>query len=138
MMMTTLDEALETLSLLPDWEQRYTYVIELARSLPPMPSAEKIDDNLVPGCTSRVWLVVNWNGAKDNERTDIHLDSDALIVKGLMALVRMAYHDKTREDIAALHLPDVLGPTNLMQHLSPNRRNGFVSVVKRLQALAAS
>lgn len=132
-MSTTLSEALETLSLLPDWEQRYTYVIELARTLPPMPQAEKTDENLVPGCTSRVWLVVGWN----HDRTDIHLESDALIVKGLMALVHMAYHNKTREEIAALHLPDLLGPTNLMQHLSPNRRNGFVSVVKRLQSLAA-
>jgi len=133
MTMTTLNEALETLSLLPDWEQRYTYVIELARSLPPMPTIEKTDENLVPGCTSRVWLVVNWNG----DKTEIHLDSDALIVKGLMALVHMAYHHKTREEIAALDLPELLKPTHLMQHLSPNRRNGFVSVVKRLQALAA-
>ncbi|TKW61751.1 MAG: SufE family protein [Blastochloris viridis] len=131
--MTTLNEALETLSLLPDWEQRYTYVIELARTLPPMPAAEKTEDNLVPGCTSRVWLTVGWN----NDKTDIHLESDALIVKGLMALVHMAYHHKTREEIAALDLPELLKPTNLMQHLSPNRRNGFVSVVKRLQALAA-
>lgn len=130
--MTTLQEALETLSLLPDWEQRYTYVIELARSLPPMPAAEKTEDTLVPGCTSRVWLTVDWNG----DRTDIHLESDALIVKGLMALVHMAYHNKTRAEIAALDLPELLKPTNLMQHLSPNRRNGFVSVVKRLQSLA--
>ena len=132
-MMTTLPEALETLSLLPDWEQRYTYVIELARGLPPMPDAEKTEANLVPGCTSRVWLTVSWNG----EKTDIHLDSDALIVKGLMALVHAAYNAKTREEIAALDLPELLKPTHLMQHLSPNRRNGFVSVVKRLQALAA-
>ncbi len=135
--MTPLSEALETLSLLPDWEQRYTYVIELARSLPPMPEAEKTEQNLVPGCTSRVWLTVGWKDANEEERTEIHLDSDALIVKGLMALVHSAYHNKTRHEIAALDLPELLKPTNLMQHLSPNRRNGFVSVVKRLQALAA-
>jgi cysteine desulfuration protein SufE len=98
-----------------------------------MPEAEKTEQNIVPGCTSRVWLTVNWNDTK----TDIHLESDALIVKGLMALVHMAYHNKTRQEIAALDLTELLKPTNLMQHLSPNRRNGFVSVVKRLQALAA-
>lgn len=131
--MTTLTEALEALTFLPDWENRYTYLIELARKLPTMPIEEKTEATLVPGCTSRVWLVVRWNG----DKTDIHLDSDALIVRGLMALVHLAYHDKTRAEIAAVHLPDLLAPTNLLQHLSPNRRNGFASVVKNLQALAA-
>ncbi len=130
--MTTLNEALETLSLLPDWEQRYTYVIELARSLPPMQPEHKTDANLVPGCTSRVWLVVGWNG----DKTAIQLESDALIVKGLMALVYMAYNGKTKPEIAALNLPELLQPTHLLQHLSPNRRNGFTSVVTRLQTLA--
>lgn len=131
--MTTLSEALETLSLLPDWENRYTYLIELARNLPPMPMDEKTDTALVPGCTSRVWLVVGWNG----DRTDIHLDSDALIVRGLMALVYLAYNGKTRQEIAAINLPEIIAPTNLLQHLSPNRRNGFASVIKTLQSLAA-
>ncbi|RYG60073.1 MAG: SufE family protein [Alphaproteobacteria bacterium] len=131
--MTTLHEALETLSLLPDWENRYTYLIELARNLPTMPVEEKTDATLVPGCTSRVWLVVGWQG----DKTDIHLDSDALIVRGLMALVHLAYNGKTREEIAAINLPEIIAPTNLLQHLSPNRRNGFASVLKTLQSLAA-
>ncbi|PZP39885.1 MAG: Fe-S cluster assembly protein SufE [Pseudomonas fluorescens] len=131
--MTTLHEALETLSLLPDWENRYTYIIELARTLPAIPAEEKIDANLVPGCTSRVWLVLNWSG----DRTDIHLESDALIVRGLMALVYLAYNNKTREEIAAINLPELLAPTKMLAHLSPNRRNGFASVVKKLQSLAA-
>lgn len=131
--MTTLSEALETLSLLPDWENRYTYLIELARNLPPMQMDEKTDATLVPGCTSRVWLVVGWN----DEKTDIHLDSDALIVRGLMALVHLAYNGKTKSEIAAINLPEIIAPTNLLQHLSPNRRNGFASVIKTLQSLAA-
>ncbi|RYG59025.1 MAG: SufE family protein [Alphaproteobacteria bacterium] len=131
--MTTLHEALETLSLLPDWENRYTYLIELARNLPTMPLDEKTDVTLVPGCTSRVWLVVGWQG----DKTDIHLDSDALIVRGLMALVHLAYNGKTREEIATINLPEIIAPTNLLQHLSPNRRNGFASVLKTLQSLAA-
>jgi len=131
-MTTTLQEALETLSLLPDWEQRYTYVIELARTLPSMPPELKTDANLVPGCTSRVWLTVGWRG----DKTAIQLESDALIVKGLMALVYMAYNGKTRNEIASINLPELLTPTHLLQHLSPNRRNGFTSVVSRLQTLA--
>lgn len=132
-MPTTLSEALETLTLLPDWENRYTYLIELARTLPKMPDSEKTPATSVPGCTSQVWLVVNW---KDN-KTDIHLESDALIVRGLMALIYLAYNNKTREEIAAINLPDLLAPTHLLTHLSPNRRNGFSSVVKTLQNIAA-
>jgi cysteine desulfuration protein SufE len=131
--MTTLAEALETLTLLPDWENRYTYLIELARALPPMPESEKVKANLVPGCTSQVWLVLNWN----TDRTDIHLDSDALIVRGLMALIHLAYNGKTREEIAAINLPELMAPTQLLGHLSPNRRNGFASVVKQLQSITA-
>ncbi len=131
--MTTLTEALETLTLLPDWENRYTYLIELARKLPAMPEAEKTEATLVPGCTSRVWLVVGWN----DDKTDIHLDSDALIVRGLMALVHLAYNGKTREEISSINLPQLVAPTNLLQHLSPNRRNGFASVLNTLQSLAA-
>lgn len=128
----TLAEALETLALLPDWEQRYTFVIELARALPPMPATEKVVENLVRGCTSQVWLVVNWQG----DKTDIHLDSDALIVRGLMALIWLAYNGKTRAEIAAINLSELLAPTHLLTHLSPNRRNGFASVVATLQNLA--
>ena len=130
--MTTLAEALETLSLLPDWENRYTYLIELARSLPKMPDSEKTAENSVRGCTSQVWMTINWH---DN-RTNIHLESDALIVRGLMALIWLAYNGKTRAEIATINLPELLAPTHLLTHLSPNRRNGFASVIKTLQEIA--
>ncbi len=80
-----------------------------------------------------MWLVVGWN----DDKTDIHLDSDALIVRGLMALVHLAYNGKTREEISSINLPQLVAPTNLLQHLSPNRRNGFASVLNTLQSLAA-
>lgn len=128
----TLTEALETLALLPDWEQRYTYLIELARLLPPMPESEKTADTKVPGCTSQVWLTHQWNG----DTLTFNLDSDALIVKGLLALIHLAYNNQSRETIRATNLPELLHPTNLLQHLSPNRRNGFASVVVRIQTLA--
>lgn len=130
----TLDEALETLTLLPDWEQRYTYLIELARTLPPMPESEKTADTKVPGCTSQVWLTYSWT----DDKLNFHVDSDALIVKGLMALTHLAYNHQTRAAIQATNLPELLAPTNLLQHLSPNRRNGFASVVARIQTLAVS
>lgn len=129
----TLSEALETLALLPDWEQRYTYLIELARTLPVMPESEKITENKIPGCTSQVWLTHTWNG----DNLTFHLDSDALIVKGLLALIHLAYNNQTRQTIRTTNLPELLAPTNLLQHLSPNRRNGFASVTARIQTLAA-
>ncbi len=129
---TSLSEALETLALLPDWENRYTYLIELARSLPPMPEEQKTKANLVPGCTSQVWLTTSWEG----DKIDFKLDSDALIVRGLMALVWLAYMGKSKSEIIGTDLPALLAPTHLLTHLSPNRRNGFASVIKKLQELA--
>jgi cysteine desulfuration protein SufE len=129
----TLNEALETLTLLPDWEQRYTYLIELARTLPPMPESEKTAETKVPGCTSQVWLTYTWT----DDKLSFHVDSDALIVKGLMALIHLAYNGQTRQTIRTTNLPELLAPTGLLQHLSPNRRNGFASVVARIQTLAA-
>lgn len=132
-MTTTLTEALETLSLLPDWENRYTYLIELARALPPMPDDEKVKANLVPGCTSQVWLTTQWEG----DKLVFHLDSDALIVRGLMALIWLAYNGRSKSEIAAVNLPELLTPTKLLGHLSPNRRNGFASVVGKILSFAA-
>lgn len=132
MQATTLAEATETLSLLPDWEQRYTYVIELADTLPPMPQAEKTEANKVRGCTSQVWLTHTWNTGKLN----LHLDSDALIVKGLLALIYAAYNGKTAAEVQSLNLQQALESTHLLQHLSPNRRSGFASVIARIQSLA--
>jgi cysteine desulfuration protein SufE len=135
----TLNDALETLHLLPDWEQRYTYLIELARTLPPMPADEKIPANLVPGCTSQVWLTHHWHGAGEANGEEptlhFHIDSDALIVKGLMTLVHLAYNGQTRAQIRNLNLAEGLQTVQLLQHLSPNRRNGFASVVSRIQSL---
>lgn len=127
--MITLPEALEALHLLPDWEQRYTFVIDLAKQLPPMPPEEKNAANLVPGCTSQVWMTLTWGDGKLN----LHLDSDALIVKGLLTLVYLAYNGKTEQEIAAYNLEEQLHSTQLLNHLSPNRRNGFISVLAALR-----
>jgi cysteine desulfuration protein SufE len=130
-MTTSLAEALETLSLLPDWESRYGYVLELAKALPPFPEADKTEANFVRGCTAQVWETHAW----DNEKLTLNLCSDALIVQGLLALVWLAYNGKSQAEIAATNLPDLLAPTGLLQHLSPNRRSGFAAVVQRVQIL---
>lgn len=131
--MTSLAEALETLSLLPDWESRYGYVLELGKVLPPFSEEAKTEANFVRGCTAQVWETHAW----DNEKLTLNLCSDALIVQGLLALVWLAYNGKSQAEIAATNLHDLLAPTGLLQHLSPNRRSGFSSVIQRVKNLSA-
>ena len=131
--MTAFSEHVENLGYLPDWEGRYEYILDLGKSLPPMAEGLKTEGSLVRGCTSQVWLV----GGFDSEgKLQVQVDSDALLVKGLLALVVSAYAGKTREEVAAMDVAGELERVGLMQHLSPNRRNGLVSVVQRMRELA--
>ena len=123
---------LADLPLLPDWESRYGYVLELARDLPPMPEALKVEPNLVRGCTAQVWLVATW---APDDTLDLQLASDALLVQGLLAVVHAAYHGQPRAALKGLDFLGLLTTTGLLAHLSPNRRNGLASVVARLQGL---
>lgn len=132
-MSATLPEVLETMPLLPDWEQRYGYVLELAKLLPAFPEEAKTEANFVPGCTSAVWMTQGW----DEGKLVLHLASDAVIVQGLLALVWLAYNGKTREEITATDLPTLLAESGLLQHLSPNRRSGFAAVVARVRQAGA-
>ena len=134
--MTTLPEALSAFPLLPDWESRFEHLIELGNVLPPMPAALRTEENKVRGCTSQVWMLVGWNGTGDGAKLNLHVDSDAMIVRGLLALVWLAYNGKTRAEMAEIDLPALLNPTGLLGQLSPNRRNGFASVLATLKALA--
>lgn len=127
----TLQEALENIVLLPTWEDRYTFVLELAKQLPPMPESSKTEATKVQGCTSQVWMTTQWH----NGKLVLNLDSDAHLVRGLLGLVWLAFNGKTKADIAATNLPALLEPTGLLSNLSPNRRNGFASVVGRLTSL---
>ncbi len=125
----TFQDALETLSLLPDWESRYGYVIELASVLPSFPEADKTEANFVAGCTAQVWETHQFQDGK----LVLNLCSDAMIVQGLLALIWLAFNGKTQPEIAAINLPELLAPTQLMNHLSPNRRSGFAAVTARIK-----
>jgi len=127
----------ETFSLLDEWEDRYAYLIDLGRSLPPMDPALKTDDILVKGCTSRVWLM---SMAQVNEDGQAHYtflaDSDAAIVKGLVALVLVCIQGKTADEISAFDLAGFFKDLSLEEHLSPNRRSGFYAMIERVKHLA--
>lgn len=125
-------EMVATLADLPTWEDKYGYVIELGQNLPPMLEALKTDGALVRGCTSRVWMVA---GFGEEGTLNLLLDSDAVIVRGLLALVHAAAAGRTRAELAALDIEAALAPTGLFQNLSPNRRNGLASVIARLKEI---
>ncbi len=127
----TLTDALETLQLLPDWESRYGFLIELAKVLPPFPEEAKTEANFVKGCTAQVWMTGEFRAGS----LQLGLASDALIVQGLLGLLWLAFQGKSHAEIAATDLPTLLAPTQLLNHLSPNRRSGFAAVTARLKSL---
>lgn len=126
----------DTLTLLPGWEDRYAYLIDLGRALPPMPDALKTDAVLVPGCTSRVWLLAETQTHNALPTFHFTIDSDAAIVKGLCAVLMIYYQDKTASEIASIDICARFGELGLAEHLTPNRRNGFFAMVERLRHLS--
>lgn len=129
-----LSELVENFALFDDWEERYRYLIDLGRSLPAMPDEKKTDEALVKGCTSRVWMHVT---KQENGRFHFEVDSDAHIVRGLVALLLSAYQGKTAQEIAAIDIASAFSEIGLDQHLSPNRRNGFFAMVEKVKAYSA-
>jgi cysteine desulfuration protein SufE len=128
----SLENLVENFSLFDGWEERYRYLIDLGRALPPMEEALKTDENLVRGCTSRVWM-----DADTSEGVlRFTADSDAHIVRGLVAILDRAYQGAALEDIAKIDIEGAFRRIGLDQNLSPNRRNGFYAMVERIRAFA--
>lgn len=128
----TLDELREHFELLDGWEDRYRYLIDLGRTLPPMEPALKTDVTKVQGCMSQVWLSSRTDGAVMR----FAADSDAAIVRGLVAVLMIAYDGRTPEAIAGLDIGPVFDELGLAQHVSMNRRNGFFAMVSRIRSEA--
>lgn len=131
---TGLDEILETFSLLEDWEERYRYLIDLGRGLPSLDDADKNDQTKVAGCTSQVWMRAHVDAAGVFH---MKADSDAHIVRGLIAILHAASDARPARDVAALDFPKLFGALGLDDNLSPNRRNGLYAMAGRIQAVAA-
>lgn len=134
MLRHTLENLIENFSLLDDWEARYQYLIDLGRDVPVMAEDLKTDDTLVRGCTSRVWMVAD-KGA--DGRYHLLADSDAHIVRGLVAVLLAAYQDKTAAEMAAVDIEGAFARMGLSDNLSPNRRNGFFAMVERIRAFSS-
>lgn len=131
--MPQLLEIQETFSLLEDWEDRYAYLIDLGRKLPNFPDEARNNNNIVKGCTSQVWMILSCN---DNGCVEIKADSDAHIVRGLIALVISIYSGQTMEAVKKIDMDKIFKDLGLSDHLSPNRRNGFFSMVERVKLIS--
>jgi len=131
----TIDEITENFSLLDDWDDRYRYVIELGRTLAPLPEPARIEANKVQGCASQVWLTteVKPDGAAGPVLSFVG-DSDAHIVRGLIAILFAVYSGKSARDILATDAVAVFEQLGLREHLTPQRSNGFRSMVDRIRA----
>lgn len=127
----TLDELIENFSYLPDWEDKYRYLIELGNALPPMRASDKNDTTKVDGCMAQVWI----QSRTENGLYFFEMDSDAHIVKGLQAVLSALINGQTAAQIKALPLHDIFTRLGLEEHLSPNRRNGFQAMVNRIYQL---
>ncbi len=116
---------------LPDWNARYKYIIDLGKQLPSLPDEHKTEDNIVRGCQSQVWMVAD----EQDGMVIFTADSDALIVKGLIALILQVYSGQPPEAILA-NPPEFINQIDMGKHLSMQRSNGLAAMVKQIQMYA--
>lgn len=129
-----IQDMIDDFQFLDDWENRYMHVIDMGKSLPPLPDSDRTEINKVKGCASQVWLV----SAQDGDKLKFSGDSDAHIVKGLVAIVLQVFSNRTRSEILALDANDILSKLGLAEHLSAQRANGLASMIGRIKAEAAT
>ena len=135
-----IDELVDNFSFLDDWEDRYRYLIELGRGLAPLDDAERTSATKVRGCASQVWLISRASGHGPDAVLDFRGDSDAHIVRGLIAVLFVLYSGRTAREILSTDEKAVLAKLGLHEHLTPQRSNGLASMVARIKsdALAVS
>lgn len=138
-MSATIDSIREDFSFLDDWEDRYRYIIELGAGLSPYPEAARDDAHKVPGCVSQVWLHTSFSTGSDPVITFLG-DSDAHIVRGLVAIVLALFSGRRASEILAIDAEATLREFGLDEHLTPQRANGLRSMIQRIrrEAEAAS
>lgn len=134
----TFEDLVETFEFMDDWEDRYRYVIDLGKQLPPMDDALKTTATKVDGCASQVWLAPSLDDDGAERRLTFVGDSDAMIVRGLIAILRILLSGKRPEDIAAADPLAAFAQLGLDQHLSAQRSNGLRAMIDRLRRLAAA
>lgn len=134
--LTPLSDIIDNCAFLDDWQDRMSYVIELGRKLPVMPDDDRTADNKVQGCASQVWLVTQADAGSDPVMT-FRGESDAHIVRGLVAIVLSIFSGKRASEIAGIDALDLFGQMGLIEYLTAQRANGLRSMVKRIKDEAA-
>ena len=129
-----IGELIENFSFFENWEEKYQYVIDLGRQLEPLPEQYKTEEWRVQGCQSQVWLVPQFHD------DIIHFvgDSDAILVKGIIAIVLMIYNDKKISDIKSVDVAEIFAKLGLEENLTPSRRNGMMSMVAKIKEYASA
>jgi len=125
------DEIVDEFSMFDDWMQRYEYMIDLGKSLPIIDDQYKIDQNIIKGCQSKVWV----HAELEDDKLKFSADSDAIITKGIIAILIRAFSDQHPKDIIEANT-DFIDEIGLKEHLSPTRANGLVSMIKQLKMYA--
>lgn len=130
-------ELKDTFEILPDWEERYGFIIDLGKKLEPLPDSAYSEEHKVRGCMSQVWLIAE---DPDNPQAVMTFkgDSDAHIVRGLIAILLMVFSGKTAQEIVDTDIHTIFEELELEQHITMNRRNGLYSMVDTIQRLAAT
>ena len=124
----------DTFEFFDDWEDKYRFVIDLGKDLPALSESERIDENIIRGCQSQVWLV---HEIKDNT-LHFAMDSDAHIVRGLISIVLIALNNRSANDILATDIEALFEELQLLSHLSATRGNGLRAMIQRIQQIAAA
>ena len=132
MNLPSYEEIIDDIAFFDDWEQRYQYIIDLGKSIPSIDENLKTDDRLVRGCQSSVWLL----SKEEDGKLQFQVDSDAVIVNGLLALVMAVFNDKTSSQILAFDIDGYFKALDLERHITPARGNGLRSIVLKVRAIA--
>ena len=133
MQLPSSEEIVDDLAFFDDWEQRYQYIIDLGKQIPGLSEEARTPDKLVKGCQSSVWLDYH----TENGRFQFDVDSDAVIVQGLLVLVLSAYHDKSGKDILDFDMDGYFKALDLEKHITPTRGNGLRAIVGKIRQIAS-
>ncbi len=131
------DDLVDTFEMFDSWEDRYGVLIDFGKKLPPLDESDKIEENRVHGCQSQVWMIARPHEENGQTTIDFIAESDALIVKGLIAILRKVYSGQTPQNILAFDIAGLLQRLGLDQHLTSGRRNGLDGMVRKIKTLAA-
>ncbi len=128
----SIDDLIDDFSFLENWEDKYKYLIELGNTLPRFTEEQKKEEWKVPGCQSQVWIIPSFN----NNTVSFIGDSDAIIVRGIIAVVLEIFKDKTAQEILTIDVEKIFDKLGLREHITSNRRSGMLSMVDKIKHYA--